>query len=356
MSLLPLERTRLGWQFFEETLDGYAAQRRSAGNQDRSILGELAIVRRFARTFGAPPHHADRSHVDGYFAGLARVFAPSTLRAHQYTMRRYFNYVTDPAYDWGRRCEEQFGIRLTQLCVPENTLKHAWRSEVGPGRRALSAQELSCLFGVMVAGITKAEHSHRKGVLTRARNYALLQCALGYGARAREIACAEIFDFGESTEQHAKERFGPYGVFTIRHGKAVRRGRRRRRQVLAVPLFAASVDTLRWYIDEIRPRLLGEHKTTALWPTERGTMIEPTSVSDIFRDARRAAGLPKDLTLHSLRHTYITMLLEHNYPELFVQDQVGHGDAAVTAAYTTVGDDFRRRVLHEAMQGMLGQW
>jgi len=50
-----------------------------------------------------------------------------------------------------------------------------------------------------------------------------------------------------------------------------------------------------------------------------------------FARARAAAGLPGELDLHCLRHSYITHLLEFGYPERFVQDQAGHAHASTTA-------------------------
>ena len=61
-----------------------------------------------------------------------------------------------------------------------------------------------------------------------------------------------------------------------------------------------------------------------------------------------AAGLPGELDLHSLRHSYVTQLVETGFPERFITDQVGHAYAATTAIYTGVSDDYRNRVLAKA--------
>jgi site-specific recombinase XerD len=55
------------------------------------------------------------------------------------------------------------------------------------------------------------------------------------------------------------------------------------------------------------------------------------------------ADLPDELDLHSLWHSYVTHLIEFDYPECFVQDQVGHAYASTTAIYTGVSDDYRNR-------------
>ncbi|MER7741313.1 tyrosine-type recombinase/integrase [Streptomyces sp. NPDC096538] len=57
-------------------------------------------------------------------------------------------------------------------------------------------------------------------------------------------------------------------------------------------------------------------------------------LDEAFETARKAAGLPEELDLHGLRHSYVTHLVEFGYPERFVQDQVGHAYASTTAIYT----------------------
>lgn len=42
------------------------------------------------------------------------------------------------------------------------------------------------------------------------------------------------------------------------------------------------------------------------------------SINLAFEQAREAAGLPPELDLHSLRHSYVTHLTEFDYPERFV--------------------------------------
>jgi site-specific recombinase XerD len=50
-----------------------------------------------------------------------------------------------------------------------------------------------------------------------------------------------------------------------------------------------------------------------------------------------------------LRHSYVTHLVEFDYPERFVQEQVGHSYASTTAIYTGVSDDYRNRLLQRSL-------
>lgn len=60
------------------------------------------------------------------------------------------------------------------------------------------------------------------------------------------------------------------------------------------------------------------------------------------------------LSVHALRHTYVTNLIEWGYAEKFVQDQVGHAYASTTAIYTSVGDDYKNRMIAKALSRVYG--
>ena len=72
-------------------------------------------------------------------------------------------------------------------------------------------------------------------------------------------------------------------------------------------------------------------------------------ISARFAEYRDALGLPDSVSLHSLRHSYVTHLIEDGYDPLFVQQQVGHSYASTTALYTSVSSDFRNRTLRAAL-------
>jgi len=86
-----------------------------------------------------------------------------------------------------------------------------------------------------------------------------------------------------------------------------------------------------------------------LWLTERGERISARRVDERFAAWRQAAGLPVELSVHCLRHSYVSHLIEDGADPLFVQHQVGHSWASTTAMYTTVGADHQNRMLRDAL-------
>jgi integrase/recombinase XerC len=79
-----------------------------------------------------------------------------------------------------------------------------------------------------------------------------------------------------------------------------------------------AAEALAQYIGEVRPgfRAAGH---PALWLTERGGRISLRQVDDRFASWRQAAGLPAELSVHCLRHSYISHLIEDGADPLFVQ-------------------------------------
>lgn len=62
--------------------------------------------------------------------------------------------------------------------------------------------------------------------------------------------------------------------------------------------------------------------------------IHPTSITRAFKYVLRKLGLPEALTLHSLRHTYISYLLEKGVPPKRVKERAGHFSLNITERYT----------------------
>jgi site-specific recombinase XerD len=62
--------------------------------------------------------------------------------------------------------------------------------------------------------------------------------------------------------------------------------------------------------------------------------IHPASITRAIKYVYRKLGLPESLTLHSLRHTYISYLLEKGVPTKKVKELAGHFSLTVTDRYT----------------------
>jgi site-specific recombinase XerD len=144
---------------------------------------------------------------------------------------------------------------------------------------------------------------------------------LARGLRRRELAQLEVFDFGPNPHV---PKFGKFGALQVRWAKGTAGSGPRRRTVLTVPEFEWVVDQLRfWLSDQGRGAFATAADSTFLWPTERSALTAVRNFDRTFQTVKSLAGLAPELTMHSLRHSYVTHLIEAGYDPLFIQQQVG---------------------------------
>jgi integrase/recombinase XerD len=342
---------------FEAMLEGWARQQRTRFlNWNSTILPRLQLVRRFAAYTNQYPWQWEPAEVEAFFEYLRAnrpQLAASTARGYQNELRMFCAYVTDPRYGWTRLCQERFGRVPVQVFHELNTVTHVTEYEGRPERRPLTYDEIQALFDAADGRVEEIRSRGRKGALTAMRDSALLKVYYAYGLRRQEGVGLDLTDLRRNPNA---VQFGRCGGLFVRWGKASKGSPPKRRTVLTVPEMDWAVDVLEYYLTEVRPRFeVGRHP--ALWVTERGGRLSKRSADEAFAAARRAAGLPQELELHCLRHSYITHLVEFDYPERFVQDQAGHAYASTLAIYTGVSDEYRNRLLREKLsQRYTGLW
>ena len=333
---------------FSAMLSGWRDQQQARFLQPATIQAREGIVRRFADFTGNYPWQWRSEDVDAWFAQLKSASPPtavSTARGYQLALRLFCGLITDPRYGWLSLCAERFGETPTQILHEWNSVTHVTEFEGRPGRRPLSYEEVQALFDAADGRAEEARQRRRKGAVTALRDAAFLKTVYAFGLRRREAVGLDVADLRSNPKIPS---FGKFGGLFVRSGKASRGSPPKRRTILAVPEMDWIVEVLDHYLTEVRPCFSpGAHP--ALWMTERCGRLSARGANDAFEEARVAAGLPDTLELHSLRHSYVTHLTEFDYPERFVQDQVGHAYASTTAIYSHVSDEYRNRLVVSAL-------
>ena len=256
----------------------------------------------------------------------------------------FCSYVSDSRYGWVAFCEKQFGDVPSQICFEWNTPQHTTDDAVPPKRRAFTKAELQHMFDVIDDFVDDAYRAGSKRWLTALRDSIAFKIGYAYGLRRRELVMLELTDFGPNP--HVPD-YGNYGALTVRWAKGTKGSGPRRRTVLTSPEFAWAVELLQYWCGEGRQLFSTAERSPALWPSERGGRSTISALGRSFASFRQRAGLPPELSLHALRHSYTTHLIEAGYDPLFVQQQLGHSFASTTSLYTSVTSDFKQRVVQQ---------
>jgi integrase/recombinase XerD len=147
--------------------------------------------------------------------------------------------------------------------------------------------------------------------ITNLKHRALLMTAYAAGLRLSEVTQLGVADIDSQRM-----------VIRVRQGK----GQKDRYVMLSPKLLMV----LREYWKVARPR-------DSLFPgTQPNRPISRRTVMKACRDAREIAGLGKDVTVHTLRHSFATHLLEAGADLRTIQILLGHRSLGTTARYTHV--------------------
>ena len=333
---------------FEAMQVGWERQQKSRMLADATIEPRIGLLRRFTEFAGSFPWEWNAGDVEDFtvslMSGNSRL-APSTIRGYHLTLRMFCDYLLDGRYGWTTECEQRFAAIPSQVCHDFNTVAHLSEYEGRPGRRPFTYDELQHLFDFLDTRVERVQRSGRKGAWAALRDAQMIKTCYAYGLRRRELCNLDVADLRPNPHMR---QWGSYGAVHVRYGKGVRGGTPRRRTVLTVPEFDWAVDGLRQWVEQARP-LLEPGTRDALWLTERGQRISVKTMDHRFAWLREQAGLDADLSLHCLRHSYVTHLIEFGYPERFVTEQVGLSDASTTEIYTSVSNDFKTKTLKAAL-------
>lgn len=103
-----------------------------------------------------------------------------------------------------------------------------------------------------------------------------------------------------------------------------------------IPLYPAAVKALSDYLTEIRPKLVASADIEALFLNMNGERMTRQGFWKIIKHYQETAQISKDITPHTLRHSFAAHLLENGADLHSLQEMLGHSDISSTQIYTQV--------------------
>lgn len=158
------------------------------------------------------------------------------------------------------------------------------------------------------------------------RDKVLLELLYATGMRASELAGIKISDINTK----------------IGYLRCIGKGNKER----VIPISNVAIKFIDDYLLQFRPTLANNYSGDHLLISRTGRPLGRIEVWRIVKKYALRAGMPKKLTVHTLRHCFATHLLSGGADLRSVQEMLGHTDISTTQIYTHI-DNERLRTLHK---------
>ena len=147
------------------------------------------------------------------------------------------------------------------------------------------------------------------------RDHAMLELLYATGIRVSELISLDLDDLNLAA-----------GVI-----RCASKGKER-----IIPLYHGAIRALQDYVRSIRPQLIADSSEKALFVNMNGERMSRQGFWKIIKYYQEKAGIQKDITPHTLRHSFAVHLLENGADLRSIQEMLGHADISSTQIYTRV--------------------
>jgi len=282
-----------------------------------SFMNYLAVERGLARNT-LEAYGRDLSRYLGWLQGQA-ITRPDDITSSQ--VLHFLSVLKDEGLAPRSRSRALVALRtFHRFLVAERLCRH------NPTGQVAAPRNLAALPKTLAPQDVEALLASPKGEQPLAlRDRAMLEILYATGLRVSELVTLKLHDL------------------QLDVGYLTAFGKRSKQRI--VPLGSAAVGELRHYLAVARPRFDKAGTASYVFLNRSGAGLTRQGFWKIIKRRAREAGIHRNITPHTLRHSFATHLLENGADLRAVQAMLGHADISTTQIYTHVTRE-RLRHLH----------
>jgi integrase/recombinase XerD len=115
-----------------------------------------------------------------------------------------------------------------------------------------------------------------------------------------------------------------------------------------VPIAQRAIIAIEEYVKEARPKIVRNNEEKALFLNRRGDRLTRQGFWQILKGYAKSAGLDKEITPHTLRHSFATYMLSGGADLRLVQELLGHANISTTQVYTHLTSEHVRQTYEKS--------
>lgn len=320
-----LDTTNLKNYLLEKKSKSVAAENYEAGTSAGNIIPRYRTPSHRISTSPVYPHQLSNENREAFQQFkqqlVLKSYSPSTIKTYSNEFTQFLEVIKDkPAREFtATRIKDYLEYCFVTLKLSENTLHSKINALKFYYEQVLGHEKFFWEIprpkkpALLPKLLNEAEIRKLFNALTNKKHKAILFTAYSAGLRVSEVVNLKITDIDSSRMQILIERA---------KGK-------KDRYVNLSPLL---LDILRKYLLEYKPR-----PVKYLFESEQtGEAYPARTIQQIFYNAKRKAGISKDVGIHSLRHSFATHLLDKGTDIRYIKDILGHFNIKTTERYLHV--------------------
>ena len=254
---------------------------------DNTVESYLLDLMSFLKWFNKDVRTTTKEDILNYISFLRGNLNEKSINRHISSLKSFYSYLVDMNYISINPLED-----ISVLKVKKTLPKY------------LSIEEVDRLLNIKLN--TAFDY----------RNKAMLEVIYGTGLRVSELVKLE------------------YSNIDFENSMIRVKGKGKKDRI--VPLGEIASYYLKIYINDYRSKLLNKNNYNEIFLNNHGKPITRQGFNFILENIRKETGIEKELTPHTLRHSFATHLLEGGADIRSIQEMLGHENISTTNIYTTV--------------------